>query len=222
MEIEILTEESFFYTEQINNNICLRYKSGYLSKNFLHEPSFKKWLDGEKKKKDNVAKYKSLYKCKNCNCFLYKNYNEKIKCCNDPYYNYICEYCGSVFWGNSYCCLKKSIKGNCYLYILDGNYTCNIMQTDGFFECAKSLPLIFHVTFSIVILLILFLRRRGSNPKNIDSNFESKNTILSCIAFFLMLFTALIYSLTFFIPLSFVHLIYLFFFFKGYKTHLGK
>ena len=222
MENEILTEESFFYIEQINNNICLRYKSDYLSKNYLQEPSFKKWLDGEKKKKDNVSNYKSLYKCKNCNCFLYENYMEKVKCCKHPYHSYICEYCGSIFWGDSYCCFKRALEEVCESYILDGNYTCNIMQTYGFQACIKSLPLMFHIIFSVLILFILFVCRRGSDPKNINSNFGNRNTILSSITFYIMLFTAFIYSLTFFIPFSFFHLIYLFFFFKGYKTHLGK
>ena len=152
--------------------------------------------------------------------FSYRDDREKIKCCENPDNNYICQYCGSVFFGGSYCCIKRAIEGEYRLYLFNGNYTCNIKQPGGFLECAKSLPLIFSMTLSVVLFFILFAHRRGSNYENIDSNFESRGTILSNLVFIIMLLTVLIHSLIFFIPLSFVHLIYLFFFFKGYKTHL--
>ena len=126
MENELIGEEKNIYTLQINNHICLRYKSEYLSKNYLNEPTFKNWLNGEKKKKDNVNKYNCLYKCKNCNCFSYRDDREKIKCCENPDNNYICQYCGSVFFGGSYCCIKRAIEGEYRLYSFNSNYTCNI------------------------------------------------------------------------------------------------
>ena len=220
MENELIDEENNIYIEKINNQICLRYKSKYLSENFLNEPTFKKWLDGEKKKKDNINIYNSLYKCKNCNCFSYKKYLEEIKCCEHPKNEPICSYCGSIFYGGSYCCIKRAIPESFKEYLLNGNYTCNIIQPYGFSECAKSLPLVFQITLSVIIFFILFLHRRGSNYENINSNYESRDTCLSGAAIFMMFLTILIYSLIFFIPFSFFHLIYLFFYFKGYKHNL--
>ena len=223
MENALNCEENNLYTEEINNTIVLRYKLAYFSKNYFEQPIFKKWLEEEIKKNEKEDKKKRLFKCRNCNCFIYDiDYINNIKCCEKPYFQYICRLCGSVFYGHSYCCLKKALKSDFGEYLLDGYYTCNTNNTDGLIECAKAFPLVFHIAFPATIFCALFLHRRGSNFSDVDSCFESRLTTLSNVAKIIMYLLIFLYAILFFLPLSFAHLIYLIIFFNGYKTKYDK
>ena len=217
MENELVGEENNIYTEEINNKIVLRYKLKYFSKNYMEQPIFKNWLNKEMKKYD----YKYLSKCRDCNCFVFGG-SGKVKCCENPYFESICMNCGSVYYGHSYCCLKTAIKSDFGEYLLDGYYTCNRDNTDGLIECAKAFPLVFHIAFTATTFCALFFHRRGTNRDNINSSFASRLTKLSKYAVIIMHLNIVFYTLLFFIPLSFVHLIYLFIFFIGYQPEYNK
>ena len=212
MEIELNDEQNNIYTEEINNHIVLRYKLQYFSKNYLKQPIFEKWFN---KEKNTHGKYKGLYKCKNCNSFVYieETNHYSFKCCENSHLEYICTYCGSVYYGDSYCCIKRGLKSDFREYLLDGSYSC----TKGLYESAKAFPLVFHIAFSGTIFCALFLHRRGSNTLNINSSYETKDTSLSHIAKIIILLFILSYSILFYIPLSFIHFIYLYIFFKVIK-----
>ena len=213
MENELVGEENNIYTEEINNKIVLRYKLKYFSKNYMEQPIFKNWLNKEMKKYGN----KYLYKCRECNCFVF-GWSGEEKCCENPYFERICMNCGSIFYyGKSYCCLKAAIKSDFEEYLLDGYHPCKSDNNeDVLIECGKAFPLVFHIAFTATIFCALFFHRRGTDRDNINSSFSRRQTKLSICAVIIMSLNIVFYSLLFFIPLSFVHLIYLFIFFIGY------
>ena len=150
MENTLVGEENDMYIEKINNINCLRYKEKYSGDNFLKNPTFKKWLNGEINKKGTCC---YLYKCKNCNCFSYIKYDEKeVKCCKNAKHEYICKYCGNIFFGASYCCIKNGFSGVFGEYLLDGYYNCRDLH----YYC-KALPLFFQLIFIGSIVYALFL-----------------------------------------------------------------
>ena len=132
--------------------------------------------------------------------FLIAYKEKEVNCCQNPYHQYICEYCGSVFYGHSYCCIKQGIESDFGEYLLDGYYSCNRNQTDGLIECGKSLPLVFQIAFLASLFCALFLHRRATNERGGKySCYMNRDTMLANIAKFLIIFFILIYSLIFWI-----------------------
>ena len=100
---------------------------------------------------------------------------------------------------------------------------CKCDNTDDvLIECGKAFPLVFHIAFTATIFCALFFHRRGTERDDINSSFSSRIIKLPKCALIIMSLNIVFYSLLFFIPLSFVHLIYLFIFFIGYQPEYNK
>ena len=106
-----LFEDELNY-EEIDEVKGLKYKLKYSDTKISEDPIIKKWLSSEKLSKgDNgIVCY-----CLKCNLFFYfQNENElndtKKKCCDSYSYGYICNFCGKIFFDNSFCCIKTGFK----------------------------------------------------------------------------------------------------------------
>ena len=162
-------------------------------------------------KKKEIGKDDYILRCNHCNIFIYHK-NADFKCCHYTTYDPICLYCGSFFYGESYCCLRRSLEEVSSRYILDGRYTCNIKEGDGVLECLKSIPFIFNLVFIGTIYFGLFLHRRYKEGANEYSSYEVKHTKCSNMAIFIGFAFVLILSLVYFIQFIIIYFIYLIFF----------
>ena len=202
MENSIIDEEKNLCTEIMNNVRVLRYKQKYAGENYFKDPVFKKWFEEEFEKKGDKAYFGM---CKHCNIFYILDRHENIHCCDTYESESLCKYCGDIFYGHSYCCLRKALEEDFGEYLLDGYYTCNKDNTDGLIECAKVFPLVFRCAFAGTLFCAFFLHRRGTNHENINSFYSDRLNTLALVAQFFMYAFVFIYCLVFYFPLSICH-----------------
>ena len=130
----------------------------------------------------------------------------------------ICEYCGRIYYGQSYCCPITGLFGVSSEYILDGRYTCDYTKTDGKFNCFKSIPFLFNLVFIGTIYFGFFMKRTLKHGEKYYSTYEtddrSNGKIL--VYFFFFLFT-LAMSIIYFFPFFIIYIGYLIIFFKDYE-----
>ena len=218
MENRLIDEEHNIYTKEIDGIIFIHCKTLYENENFLKIPAFKKWFDDEIKKAGKYIDDYNFRKCDNCDFFHLRNFFGKyVICCENHHYKNICRYCGSIFYEHSFCCIKLSLNHDFSEYLLNDFYSCNICQSEGLKQCIKSLPLVFHLTFSGTFIYGLFLHRKGTNHEDSTSSYKYKWTSLSTLAIYIMYMLILVYSLVYFIPLSIIYIIYLLLFINGYQ-----
>ena len=218
MENVLIDEEHDIYTKEVDNVTFIHYKPKYENENCMKIPAFKKWLDGEIKKAGKYSNDYNFTKCDNCNFFHFTDfYGKYVICCEKHHYLNVCRYCGSIFYEHSYCCIKLCLVEDFSEYLLNDFYSCNVCQSEGLFQCIKSLPLAFHLTFSGTFIYGLFLHRKGTDHEDITSSYIYKGTNLSELAKYIMYMLILIYTLVYFIPISILYFIYLLIFFNGYQ-----
>ena len=218
MENTLVEYEDNINSKEIKGITCLHYKLNYKDEIFIKNPIFKKWLNEEKRKKGNNG---LLYMCEKYNFFFYfkdKNEYNSFKS-GETSFNFIeiCKYCYQIYYGGYYCCPIKGFKMASTEYLLDGEYTCNIMRGDGCLECVKSLPLLFNIVLIGTIYCGFFFQRRLKYQNKELTNYEQRGNKLAKLAFFIACFFFLILSFVYFIQFIFIYFIYLIYFFKYYK-----
>ena len=164
MENNLLDDVEFGEIPNINNQQCrtILFKNIYTGKNILNDFIFKKWYKEEKNKRNIKFRIdedrNEILFCLQCHKYIYdtgRNLNQ-IKCCEDPNQKRICIYCGRIFYIESYCCLRNSIKYSFREYLLNGLYFCSCFGN----HCIKSVPILFRFYFVETIIKAFFLRRQ--------------------------------------------------------------
>ena len=216
MENNLLEDVEFY--EILNNNNqqyrAILFKNIYTGKNMLNDSIFKKWYKEENKKRNIKFRIdedrNEILFCLQCHKYIYDTdrYLNQIKCCEDPSQKRICLYCGQLFYVESYCCLRNSIKYSFREYLLNGLYFCSCFGN----HCIKSVPIVFRFYFVETIMKAFFLRRQRE-VDNIDT-FLDKETTLSKLTLKIIFVLEIVYIFIFYIPLTFIYIIYLFFYFQ--------
>ena len=211
MENNCLTDAEFLNVEGYK---AFHFINKYTGKNLLKDPTFNNWYKEEKNK--NNTKFRidedrnEIIFCSNCQNYLYdtNRSSNRIKCCNYPHQRRVCIYCGSIFYPQSYCCLRNSIKYSFREYLIDGLYFCSWCGKD----CIKSIPIIFKFLFVNTIINAFFFRRQ-IRIEDFDTFGDKENLYFK----FLKIVTyalEFIYLFIFYFPLTIAYIIYLYFYFQ--------
>ena len=126
--------------ELINNEFCFHgLYHGSDGGSIIKNPKFQKWLKEQIRKK---GKGGELYLCDKCNIYCYLKYGTKFED-NERHsiFNYVCMYCGHVFFGGSYCCAKNGLKCSFRDYLFQGSYAFTAEHI------LKVIPYIFNLIF---------------------------------------------------------------------------
>ena len=208
MENLLLDDEIEYKT--INNIKALCFKIDYPTIKIMNQPKIKKWLEFQKKERGNNG---FISYCRECNLFFYfidENEEEetKRKCCINLYYGRICNYCGEIYFEDSFCCIINGIIENFKFTLFDENYR----YKHELYEKLKLIPFLFTIFCCLSLLLAIFIDRRMIINDRIFSSFSEKynNWKINCTYTFITLLV-LLYSLLFMIPYLLLYLFYLFF-----------
>ena len=207
-------EETRIYIEEICQKRCLHYKFNFKGENIFKNQKFLKWLNEEKIRK---GKKGTIYICENCNIFIYEEFLKDFHCCENSLIHMLCEYCGKIYYGQSYCCAINGLINVSEEYFLDGRYTCNFKKTDGFLECIKSIPFVFNLVFIGTIFFGLYLKRTSKKGKEYYSTYESNDSKSMVFVIISFMLSNLILSLIYFFPFFIIYIIYLINFFLNYE-----
>ena len=202
----IIIEDEIEY-KKINNINALVLKINYPSIKIKSQSNYKTWLEIQKKERGNNG-FVSF--CRKCNVlFYFISENEenitKKKCCNDYCYGKICDYCGELYFENSFCCLKNGIIESFKLALFDGNYTC---EKDVYY-ITKIIPFMFIVYFSFNLLFGIFMNRRMTINGNMFSSICEKVNRKIDFLFIIIALLVLLYTLLYMIPFLILYHFYL-------------
>ena len=206
MENELIADEDKVYIKEINGIRGIHYKINYNNQNFLKDERFKKWLNEEKIKKGKSA---PLYKCKNCDIFLYGEYDEVKSfphCDKFIFDELICSFCGKLYHGYSYCCPKRGLTDDFLFFFFNTFYI-------DFLDCGKYIPLFFNIIFIGNIFYSLFLHRKYKIENNEFGCYDDKWTKPSIFTRIIALLFALILSFVYFFGFIIIYFIFLILYF---------
>jgi hypothetical protein len=202
MENKLIEDELNY--EEINKIKGLKYKLKYSDTKISEDTIIKKWLSSEKLSKgDNgIVCY-----CLKCNLFFYfENENElndtKKKCCDSYSYGYICNFCGKIFFDNSFCCIKTGFKISYEENLFNIEFN-DIRQYIIFF------PIITYIIFLFNLFGALFYFRRTKIDNDDFSSYDQRNSKLWYFGQVLVGFSLILYSLIYAIPFLILYIVIL-------------
>ena len=207
MENLLLDNEIEYKT--INHINALFFKINYPTIKIMNQPKIKKWLEFQKIERGNNG---FISYCRECNLFFYfmneKEEDEtKGKCCGEYCFGRICNYCGEIYFEDSFCCIINGIIERFKYAIFDGNYTCK----GEIYDKIKLIPFLFIIFCAFNLLFAIFINKRMTINGEIFSSFGEKDDWkVNCVYIFITLLV-LLYSLIFMIPFLLLYQFYLFF-----------
>ena len=216
MENKFIDEE--IEIKEIKGIKALEFKLKYIDQKIIDEPAFKIWLSLEKKEKGENG---IIIYCKKCNLFFYLINEKKGKivpqCCNEEG-GFICNYCGKIYFIDSYCCTKIGIINSFKINLFQSyeNWKCDV------FSIMKFIPFCFFFLVYFNISNGIFISKRMKIKKEDFSSFINKEE--GGVAPFLLMssFSCILYSFIYFFNYIIFYMLYLFFLFYQWKKHRNK
>ena len=192
MEINTNEEKANFI--EVNNRKGLKFDFQSNVKEILNKDTFKDWLT---QMKSNYGEDGIICYCVKCNLFFYfenlqrKNtFNHNDGNCSYTDLAEFCEYCGELYFKQSFCCMKKA-------FTLFEREVYTSLEVDCQDYCFMMPIISFIFYFSVFFHLIMTVRKKNKHIKDYEQikRVPDSNTFI-CVCFTM----SIVYSLVFFIP----------------------